>query len=381
MFALSRDHMHLVAEGVIRPLGSAGADTLEADIQRFFHDRPTASGQPALLVGALPFDRARPPALWQPQTVTTGTGRGPLASALLAGVVRGWQPLTMTASANPEAYAAMVRQALRLIDSGQLQKVVLARSLTIRASHPVDPLMVARRLAIDSHATIFCAQLPAGPDAPPTALVGATPELLIRRQGHQVFSHPLAGSAARSRDGATDQAAARQLLQSAKDQREHALVVEAILDQLAPHCEALGAPEGTTLYSTATMWHLGTRIVGQLKAGAPSAAGLAALLHPTPAVGGVPRQQAIRAIAAIEPENRGYYAGAIGWVDGTDDGEWHVTLRCAEIRDTLLTLHAGAGIVSDSDPHAEAAETTAKFRAILRALEMDGEAEHLALAS
>ena len=376
----------MVADGVQRRLHSANTGALEADSQRFFARLPADSGPP-VLVGALPFDRAAPSALWQPQQFQSGRGRGPFASALLATEPDGWppqcSPLSIAEAPDAAGYAAIVRQALRLIDAGRLEKVVLARSLVIRAAQPVDPLTLARRLALDSHATIFCARLPVSAPVPasvsvpapagsgPVALVGATPELLVKRQGRAVVSHPLAGSAARSRDPARDRQAAERLLQSGKDRHEHALVVEAILDQLSPHCADLGTPDGTTLHSTATMWHLGTRISGRLLPGAPSAAGLAALLHPTPAVGGVPRHAAIQAIADLEPHRRGFYAGAIGFVDAQGDGEWHVTLRCAEICGRQLTLHAGAGIVAGSDPEAEVAETAAKFRAILRALELD----------
>lgn len=384
MFALCRDHQHMVADGVRRRLHPANADALEANSQHFFATLPAGSG-PAVLVGALPFDRAAPAALWQPQQFQSGSGRGPFASALLAGEQRlwqpPWQPLSITGEPDAAGYAAIVGEALRLIAAGRLEKVVLARSLGIRTAQPVDPLLLARRLALDSHATIFCARLPAAAGAAATALVGATPELLIRRQGQAVISHPLAGSAARSPATASDRQAAERLLHSGKDRHEHALVVEAILDQLSPHCTDLGTPDGTTLYSTATMWHLGTRIAGRLKPDAPSAVGLAALLHPTPAVGGVPRRAAIQAIANLEPQGRGFYAGAIGFVDAQGDGEWHVTLRCAEICDTRLTLHAGAGIVAGSDPEAEVAETKAKFAAMLRALEMDEGADLLALAS
>jgi isochorismate synthase len=124
------------------------------------------------------------------------------------------------------------------------------------------------------------------------------------------------------------------------------------------------------------MWHLGTRIEGRLKqADMPSAAGLAALLHPTPAVGGFPRERALEVIRELEPTGRGFYAGAVGWCDQTGDGEWHVALRCAELRPGRLTLHSGAGIVEGSEPTEEAAETSAKFVAILDALGIDLRAE------
>lgn len=367
MFALGRATEYVHATGIRRTMPAGPIHSLEGDAATFLHDLAEDTG-PAVLVGALPFDVNGLNALYQPESFERAKGRGPFAASLPT-TCGCWSPLHVAAEPAPAEYAAMVRQALAMIARGDLEKVVLARSLRVEASVPVDPLAVAARLAADPHATTFLATLPCG-DGPLT-LVGATPELLVSRSGSRVVSHPLAGSAARSRDSAQDEQMARTLLHSDKDQREHALVVEAILDQLAPHCVNLATPQGTTLMSTATMWHLGTRIEGVLKEGAPSAAGLAALLHPTPAIAGSPRREALAAISTLESHDRGFYAGTIGWMDAQGDGEWHVTLRCAEIRGPCLTLHAGAGIVAGSDPDAEIAETGAKFRAMLRALEMD----------
>ena len=189
------------------------------------------------------------------------------------------------------------------------------------------------------------------------------PELLASRKGH-FASEPLADPRATG----AGPGAGPELLASEKDRREHAITVEYVLDTLAPHCGDLQRPGGMGLRSTTTMWHLGTRIEGRLKSpDGPSALGLAALLHPTPAVGGYPRDAALAAIARLEPHDRGFYAGAIGHVDAAGDGEWHVALRCAEVTGAQITLHAGAGIVAGSVPDDEVHETAAKFRAMLRA--------------
>ena len=185
-------------------------------------------------------------------------------------------------------------------------------------------------------------------------------------------SHPLAGSARRSNDTAADQAAADSLDHSDKDHREHALVVEAILDILAPHCRQLTAPSQPELMGTQTMWHLGTHIEGKLKRpDEVSAAELAAALHPTPAVAGSPRKAATDLIHRLEGYERGFYAGAVGWTDMAGDGVWYVSLRCAEVAGAEARLYAGAGVVEGSTPEGEAAETSAKFQAMLRAFGID----------
>jgi len=370
VFALFRGHQYAHASGIKYRLPCGAADSLEHHVKAFFQGDSVGSG-PTVLVGALPFAAQAAAFLFQPRQCRRGAGQGPFGHARDSDAARGWAPFQITACPSPAEYAAMVRQALDMIGRGALSKVVLSRSLRIEAAMPVDPLQVVARLARDGNATTFMMALPVEEHGEPATLVGATPELLVSRSGEQVLSHPLAGSAPRCRDGANDEAMAQGLLRSDKDRREHALVVEAILDILSPYCTSLGTPDGTALYSTATMWHLGTRIEGLLKRDAPSSAGLAALLHPTPAVGGSPRAAALDAIRAIEPHDRGFYAGAIGWTDAQGDGEWHVTLRCAEICGARLTLRAGAGIVAGSSPDDEVAETRAKFRAMLSAIEME----------
>ena len=245
---------------------------------------------------------------------------------------------------------------------GGLRKVVLARALEIVTAQPADPLVLLNRLAGDPAVTAYLLDLPEGGH-----LVGASPELLLRKRGPGIVAHPLAGSARRSADPAQDRAAADALAASGKDRHEHRFVAEMILDTLAPFCADLSA-EPAHLTCTGSMWHLGTRIAGRLRDPAMPSALLAAALHPTPAVCGTPTEEARAAIAALEPDPRGFYAGAVGWCDRQGDGEWHVAIRCAEVSGTRVRAWAGAGIVAGSDPDAELAETEAKFAAILTAL-------------
>ncbi|NUP81508.1 MAG: isochorismate synthase, partial [Nonomuraea sp.] len=173
---------------------------------------------------------------------------------------------------------------------------------------------------------------------------------------------------ARSADPAEDRRRAAALAASAKDLREHRLVVADVADALAPYCAGLRVPATPELTSTEAMWHLSTRITGTLRDPDVRALTLAAALHPTPAVCGTPEPGARRVIEALEPFDRGFYAGLAGWTDAAGDGEWAVAIRCAEVAEHTLRLYAGAGIVTGSDPDAELAETSAKFRTMLRAL-------------
>ncbi|MBS7586154.1 isochorismate synthase [Ancylobacter defluvii] len=327
----------------------------------------------AALVGALPYERARPAHLLRPTEWSRLPGRftarafGPPV-LLRGGDTPHWQ---VTAEPSLAAYRTSVAEVLRRMENRpELRKVVLSRALRLSGDRPIDPRALLSRLAEDPAATAFSVPLPST-DGATRLLVGATPELLVSRRGEAMFSHPLAGSARRSSDPARDREAAENLAASTKDSREHREVVTAILDLLAPYCRELSTPEGTQLVSTASMWHLGTRIVGRLRDTTLSSLELAALLHPTPAVCGTPRDAAAELIAELEGHDRGFYAGAVGWCDAAGDGDWHVALRCAEISGGEAWLHAGAGIVPGSDPVAEGEETAAKFAAMLRALGLD----------
>lgn len=350
-------------QGVPTPVPRGTGDSLAVRLDNAF----AGAGPGAIIGGALPFDRAGHDCLWQcrrnpPQLAGADAATPPLR-------LRDWR-----LSAQPQAsdYADAVAQALRIMQdeagrAGALEKIVLARSLLVRAAAPIPVAALLARLGHDPAVTAFRVALPPqGGQA--RDLCGATPELLVEKTGAQIVSHPLAGSAPRHADPARDRAAARALMDSEKDHREHALVVESILDVLSPWCRSLSVPEGTSLTSTRSMWHLGTRILGRLKDAQTSVAVLAAALHPTPAVCGVPLARANALIRQLEPFARDFYAGAVGWCEARGDGAWYVAIRCAEISGAQARLYAGAGIVPGSDPMAEAAETGAKFGAFLAAL-------------
>lgn len=261
------------------------------------------------------------------------------------------------------AYEDAVREAVDRIHRGTLRKVVLARTIEVTAERELDARLLAHRLrAVDPDAFSFAVPTDDG------VLVGASPELLVSRRGLEVRSNPLAGSAPRSGDPEEDRANADALVSSVKDREEHAIVVEAIAETLGPLCEELAWDPEPILRETPNVWHLSTRFRGVLEEPAPTALDLVAALHPTPAVGGDPREAALEAIFELEPFDRGRYAGAVGWVDADGDGEWAIALRCAELRGDRAILYAGAGIVGGSDPARELDETERKFRAFLDAL-------------
>jgi len=316
------------------------------------------------VVGAIPFTPGRPERLFVPQRLHRGgppaqtdpghAGRAPGGDA---------SHLRVVPEPSGQDYAAAVASAVGQIRSGRYDKVVLARSLRVESDTDLQiPDLLARLAARDRRAFVFALDLGDG-----ATLLGASPELLVSRRGLRVRANPLAGSAPRHRDPAIDQARARALLTSAKDLHEHAVVADAVAQGLAPVCPDLSV-DGPHLIATRAMWHLSTVVTGTLADPEVSALDLAARLHPTPAVAGRPTDAALAAIAELEPTDRGFYAGAVGWSDLAGDGDWAVTLRCAVANGRTLRLHAGAGVVADSDPQAELAETGAKFATMLGAL-------------
>lgn len=276
-------------------------------------------------------------------------------------------PMRWRAQPPVAAYAEAIADAISRLRAGELEKVVLSRSLV--ATNPGIELrtLLAELRRRDPGCHLFAA--PATASLEGGDFVGASPETLIRREGDRVLSLPNAGTAARSPDPGRDRQVAEALLRSAKNRHEHAAVVEAVADALQPHCAELRVDPEPHLAATATVWHLATAVRGRLRAPAPSALSLAAALHPTPAVCGTPTAAAAELIARLEPGSRGLYAGLVGWVDSRGDGEWAVSLRCALLTRAAVRIDAGAGIVAESQPELEVAETEVKLRTLIDALE------------
>ncbi|MDB6181834.1 isochorismate synthase [Paracoccus fistulariae] len=369
VFALSGPRGYIRTDGRAEPVPRGRLDDLPERLARM--------GSEGVIVGALPFFRKAQDYLWKVPTVSRYPGEALLSDPPAITLKE------MRAEPSPALYAASVGHALNIMDRRQnddaLEKVVLARTLVVEADDTIPQDAVFRRIAQDDSITAFHVMLPDDLRRHPftgRALIGATPELLLEKTGGRIESHPLAGSARRMADPDLDRQARDGLAQSAKDQREHAIVVEYILDTLAPYCSTLGCPQGTALTSTRSMWHLGTLITGELRDPDTPSVLLAAALHPTPAVCGLPCERAANLIGQLEPVERDFYAGAVGWSDlgQGGDGAWYVAIRCADICGPFARLYAGAGIVPGSDPRAEAAETGAKFGAMLQVLGLSSDA-------
>jgi salicylate biosynthesis isochorismate synthase/menaquinone-specific isochorismate synthase len=262
----------------------------------------------------------------------------------------------------PAHYEDAVARAVQRIDAGELEKVVLAREVDVHAPLEHDPGAVLGLLR-EEFRSCYVFAVGRG-DA---TFIAASPELLVRRQGQRATTVALAGSIARSADPAVDDHLGERLLRSDKDREENAIVARRIALALRPHAVWVTAAPEPVLVRVANIQHLATPIRAQL-AGPATALELAGALHPTPAVGGEPRDAAVRLIPALEGFDRGWYAGTVGWTDSSGDGEFCVSLRCALLRGKLARLYAGGGIVRDSEPAAELAETEVKLGALLPVL-------------
>jgi menaquinone-specific isochorismate synthase len=253
-----------------------------------------------------------------------------------------------------------VAEAVRRINAGALEKVVLARDLLATAAGEVDVRWPLRRLA-ESYPMCWTFHV--------DDLFGATPELLVRKERGLVTSRVLAGTIRRTGDDGRDLALAATLARSSKDLEEHEYAVRSVAESLAPYCSSMNVPESPFVLHLPNVMHLATDVAGVV--GDRASAGsldLAAALHPSAAVGGTPTDVATRLIDEIEGMERGRYAGPVGWMDATGDGEWGIALRSAEVDGRRVRLFAGCGIVADSDPEAELAEAQAKFVPVRDAL-------------
>ncbi len=259
----------------------------------------------------------------------------------------------------PSHYETAVARAIELITSGEVQKLVLAREVDVKAPAPYDP---AALLGVLREAFPACYVFAVGRGE--ATFLAASPELLVRREGQRASTVALAGSSRRSADPAVDDHLGEQLLRSDKDREENAIVARRISRALSPHSVWVTAAPEPALARVANIQHLATPIRAQLAAPV-SAVALAGALHPTPAVGAEPREVGLELIPALEGMDRGWYAGPIGWVDAQGDGEFCVALRCALLRGAHARCYAGCGIVRDSVPTAELAESEVKLAALL----------------
>jgi menaquinone-specific isochorismate synthase len=310
---------------------------------RAFGALPFAGGG-RMIIPARIVERAADGRLWR-------TNIGPAAVPALPDAAADAKPATshtITQVTDAFAWDANVAAILALVETGVVEKVVLAREVIIDAGAPFDIATILRTLHTTQPGCIVYAD---------DGFVGASPELLVRRTGHDVTARPMAGTGPR----------ADELVRSEKDAREHSLVVEAVVSTLTSTCDDATARD-TAPVALTDLTHLATTITARVRDLDTSAVDLALALHPTPAVAGTPRATAVAAIARLEPTPRDLYAGPCGWVDASGDGEFVVALRGAQIDGTRARLHAGAGIVAGSKSDAEWTETQSKLEPMLRAL-------------
>jgi len=293
-------------------------------------------------------ERAEVPATWPP----------PATPGLAAPTGIRWRDGSLPGPRWEQAVA----EAVAAINAGGLRKVVIARDVFATADEPIDARILLRRLAAryPDCFTFAC-----------DGMLGATPELLVRRDGHEVSALVLGGTLPRGADPAEDKALGEELLASAKNNEEHAYAVESIRDALALLCDTLDVEARPSLLKFPNLQHLGTQVRGTLAEGQTlrSALALAAAVHPPAAVCGTPPGTALDLIRELEHMDRERYAGPVGWVDADGNGEWGIALRCGQLSGRTARLFAGCGIVAGSEPAAELAETLVKLQPMRGALE------------
>jgi len=358
----------LAGRGVAARVAVADAAALLATIDH--DDEVQSAGTGAVAFGALPFHPDPSAELIVPEVVwgvaddgtrwvtTIGTDQDRPPDQALPVPTR----VEVAPVRPPEWWCELVAratEAIRTSGPDGLSKVVLARELLAGADAPFDRARVLARLR-DAYPDCFVFHV--------DGFLGASPELLVGRSGDLVRAQPMAGTAPRGADPAADAELATALMASTTYRREHQITIDMVYDTLLPWCSYLDYEAEPSVVGMANVQHLATLVEGRLSQPAPSILELVEALHPTPAVCGWPRAEARRWIEAHEGFDRGRYAGTVGWVDAKGNGTWAVSIRCAEVHGTTARLYAGNGIVVDSDPATELAETEAKLSAMLSAL-------------
>jgi isochorismate synthase len=364
-----RDGVGIAGRGVVARVSSPDAAALLSTIER--DDTVGQPGCGPIAFGALPFLPGSDGELVIPAVVI---GKGPdghrwittiddanVDLAVPSAPLASSASFSVGALTDIEIYLGAVTAARDAVREGVIDKAVIARDILVTSDCPIDVYAVLLRLKASfgsSYRYSF------------EGFIGASPELLVARHGQMLRSHPLAGTTARTGDPSTDARLAAELLASPKNQIEHRVVIDAIHETLLPFCSYLDWEPEPSILAVANVQHLATLIEGHLSVPVPNVGDLARMLSPTPALGGYPRDAAISLIVDVEGFDRGRYGGAVGWVDADGNGTWAVAIRCAELSDNRCSarLFAGGGIVAESEPLVELAETQVKFQAMLSAI-------------
>ncbi len=339
------------------------------------NELPGHPGTGPVALGAFPFDRTASGVLHVPDVLVADDGESrwmtrlsgdqdSAVAAVMEAVARNEQlePTGLTLQPGRSATSwrdDVVAEARDRILAGRLRKAVLARELHINAGGPIDTARLIERLAT---------RFPAATCFAIDGFIGASPERLVSRSGRTVRACPLAGTAARSNDAGVDAANIEALRASTKDQDEHRITIQWLLSELLPLCSYVDAEPEPSVMTMANVHHLATIVEGMLSEPAASILDLVGAVHPTPALGGAPQAEALQLIAEIEGMDRGRYGAPVGWVDADGNGDFAVGIRSTQVAGDQATVWAGVGVVGQSDPAAELAETQAKFRAVLGSL-------------
>lgn len=349
-------------------LASVDAQLSEIDID----DSVGRPGTGPVAFAALPFDKSAGGAFVVPKVIVGRSADGTRWVTTIGDVDEAPLDLVAPPAAEPratrydveavrdvDAWMDTVELATKRIAAGAFEKVVLAREVRVSADASLP-----RRSLLDRLRRAFpgCYAFSVG------SMVGASPELLVSRSGETVRAHPMAGTAPRGGDPTTDARLAASLLASVKDRNEHQITIDMVWETLLPFCSYVDSEPEPSIVAVANVQHLASMVEGRLSTPAASVLELVSALHPTPAVAGWPLAPALEFMSEHEGMDRDLYAGPVGWVDAAGNGTFAVGIRSAIVDGPVARLFAGVGVVADSDPHAELAETEAKFQAVLSAI-------------
>ncbi|CAB4891208.1 unannotated protein [freshwater metagenome] len=364
-----RNGFGFATRGIAARVTSREAKTFLANIQ--VDDTVNAPGSGPVLIGAIPFDSSQNHDFILPKLLIFKSEDGRCWVTSIDDSDLDFNPsLAPNATSSSyevspgvevEVYLNAVTSARDAVRSGAIKKAVIARDVFVTSSQPIDIHSVLLRLR-NSFGSSYQFSV--------DGFIGASPELLVSILDGEVSSHPLAGTAPRTGDPATDAQLAISLLSSTKNQIEHRIVIDAVHDTLLPWCSYLDWEPEASIVAVANVQHLGTHMSGRLSQPFLHVLDAVYALSPTPALGGFPRDKALNLISDVEGMSRGRYGGAVGWFDSRGNGVFAVSIRCAEFSNNNKTarLFAGGGIVADSEPLSELAETQAKLQAMLAAI-------------
>lgn len=342
--------------------GDSPDSPFQQKLKKLFVDARLQGIENPIMVGAIPFDTCQPSSLFIPEYWQSFSRLE--KQQQVHHLTRYQQLNVIERKPIPEQsiFEEMVAHVSALTATPEVDKVVLSRLIEITTDVDINGRMLLERLVAQNPVSFnFHVPLVDG-----SVLLGASTELLLRKDGNSFSSLPLAGSAPRQLDDELDREAGNRLLTSEKDRHEHYLVTEAMKIALLDRSTELQLPTSPQLIATPTLWHLGTPFKGEAILEENSLT-LACLLHPTPALSGFPHQVAKKLITELEPFNRELFGGIVGWCDAEGNGEWVVAIRCARLNKNQVRLFAGAGIVPASSPAREWRETSIKFSTMLNA--------------